>query len=401
MGVPLQNTQAPDYPIRIKEFRKRFGLTQTRMAELLGVSFASVNRWENGQTKPNRLVWKQFVRAEYLGVEALSRDFSPAVYAHYTVNEPKGIYTTQGDVVPPLDFSTPAEIVRVVVEGERLAYGHLYNPAFASETSHIDPLPHQRMAVYEHMLTQPRLRFLLADDAGAGKTIMAGLYIREMLARRLIHRVLIVPPAGLVSNWERELRMLFSLPVRVAVGSEAKSGNPFLEPDTDLLIVSIDTLAGDKMFARLQESGVRPYDLVIFDEAHKLSADRQPDFTIRKTDRYKLAEALAGVRTDDQRWQLTWSARHLVLLTATPHMGKDYPYYCLWRLLEPETLSTFDAFSSYPPDARKRHFIRRTKEEMVRFDGSQIYPKRISDTLSYDLTHGTISEQLLYDETTA
>lgn len=257
------------------------------------------------------------------------------------------------------------------------------------------------MAVYEHMLTQPRLRFLLADDAGAGKTIMAGLYIREMLARRLIHRVLIVPPAGLISNWERELRMLFSLQVRVVAGSEAKSGNPFIEPDSDFLIVSIDTLAGDKMFARLQEEDVRPYDLVIFDEAHKLSADRQPDFTVRKTDRYKLAEALAGVRTDDPRWQLSWSARHLVLLTATPHMGKDYPYYCLWRLLEPETLSTFDAFSSYPPDARKRHFIRRTKEELVRYDGSQIYPKRISDTLSYDLTQGTISEQRLYDETTA
>ena len=205
---------------------------------------------------------------------------------------------------------------------------------------------------------------------------MAGLYIREMLARRLINRVLIVPPAGLVSNWERELHNLFSLPFRVIVGSEAKSSNPFLESGSDLVIVSVDTLAGEKMFARLQETEVRPYDLVIFDEAHKLSADRQPDFTVRKTDRYKLAEALAGVRTDDQHWQLSWSTRHLILLTATPHMGKDYPYYCLWRLLEPELLSTFDAFGAYPADARKRHFIRRTKEEMVRYDGSPIYPKR-------------------------
>ena len=87
----------------------------------------------------------------------------------------------------------------------------MFNPAFATEISQIDPLPHQRIAVYEHMLKQFPLRFLLADDAGAGKTIMSGLYIREMLARRLIRRVLIVPPAGLVGNWQRELATLFSL----------------------------------------------------------------------------------------------------------------------------------------------------------------------------------------------
>ena len=80
-----------------------------------------------------------------------------------------------------LDFTTSPAIVRAVVEGERLSLGHLFNPAFATEISRIDPLPHQRIAVYQHMLPQPRLRFLLADDAGAGKTIMAGLYIREML----------------------------------------------------------------------------------------------------------------------------------------------------------------------------------------------------------------------------
>src|SRR4051794_22165252 len=84
-----------------------------------------------------------------------------------------------------IDFLTDPEVVRVVAEGERLAYGHLFNPAFATEISLIDPLPHQRIAVYDHMLPQPRLRFLLGDEPGAGKTIMAGLYIREMLARRL------------------------------------------------------------------------------------------------------------------------------------------------------------------------------------------------------------------------
>src|SRR5205807_10547065 len=155
--------------------------------------------------------------------------------------------------------------------------------------------------------------------------------------------------------------------------------------ESTLLIISIDTLAGERVFSRLQESTVEPYDLVIFDEAHKLSADREPDFSVRKTDRYLLAEALAGMAHDDPRWQLGWSCRHLLLLTATPHMGKDFPYYCLWRLLEPEALATIDAFNAYPVDARCRHFLRRTKEELVYFDGKPIYPPRYSDTLSYDL----------------
>ncbi len=130
----------------------------------------------------------------------------------------------------PVDFTSDPEVVRLVVEGERLTYGHLFNPAFATEISIIEPLPHQRIAVYDHMLQQPRLRFLLADDAGAGKTIMTDLYIREMLTRRLISRVLIVPPAGLVGNWEHEMHSLFNL--------------PFTDPQSDLLIVSVDTLPG-------------------------------------------------------------------------------------------------------------------------------------------------------------
>ncbi len=300
----------------------------------------------------------------------------------------------------PIDFTSDPEVVRLVVEGERLTYGYLFNPAFATEISMIEPLPHQRIAVYDHMMQQPRLRFLLADDAGAGKTIMTGLYIREMLTRRLISRVLIVPPAGLVGNWEHEMHSLFNLPFTIVVGNDARSGNPFTGPQSDLLIVSVDTLRGDSMFSRLQEAEVIPYDLVIFDEAHKLAADREADFRVRKTDRYRLAETLAGIPNEDPRWELSWSCHHLLLLTATPHMGKDFPYYCLWRLLEPDALSTIDAFNAYPMDARRRHFIRRTKEELVYFDERPIYPPRISNTLSYDLSKGEVSEQQLYDATT-
>ena len=381
-----------DSRLRIKRLRARLELTQNRLAELLGVSYVSVNRWENGQSRPSALAWQKIVRAETAGIDGL-RESQPQVTQ--TVRE-----TVPATGSPQIDFCGDPEAVRLVAEGERLTYGHLFNPAFATETSLIEPLPHQRIAVYRQMLGQPRLRFLLADDAGAGKTIMAGLYIREMLARRLIRRVLVVAPGGLAGNWRREMRTLFSLPFRIAEGSEARSGNPFTGPDSDLLIVRVDTLAGDRMFSRLQEPSVVPYDLVVFDEAHKLSANRDPDLTIRKTDRYCLAEALVGLSPGDPRWQLGWTCHHLLLLTATPHMGKDFPYYCLWRLLESDIFSTQDAFKAYPADARRQHFIRRTKEEMVRFDGSRIYPTRISDTFSFDLTQGGVSEQRLYDETT-
>lgn len=376
-----------DFSNRVRRLREKIGLTQVQLAERLGVSFASVNRWENGQSKPAALAWQKLLQLEASGLGATeSQDVAGEVAV-----------TADGR----LDFLAPPERVRLFAEAERLSFGHLFNPTFATEISLIDPLPHQRIAVYEHMLPQPRLRFLLADDAGAGKTIMAGLYIREMLARRLIRRVLVVPPAGLVGNWERELRSLFSLTFQVVRGADARIDNPFASLDSDLVICSVDTLAGDRVFGRLQEPAVESYDLVIFDEAHKLSADREADLSVRRTDRYRLAEALAGIRCGDPRWSLRWAAQHLLLLTATPHMGKDFPYYCLWRLLEPEVLPTVDAFNAYPRDARAKRFIRRTKEEMVHLDGRPLYPTRESSTLSFELTQGGVSEQALYDQTTA
>ena len=373
-----------DYAERIKRLRGEIGLTQQALADRLGVSFATVNRWENHQTKPSRLYWSQLRQLEMRVAEES---------AQYGKKKEK----------PPsiLDFTAQPEIVKVLAEGERLSFGHLMNPAFATEISSIDPLPHQRIAVYDHMLHQARLRFLLADDAGAGKTIMSGLYIREMLSRRLMHRILIVTPAGLLGNWRRELLTLFNLPFHIVTSADARADNPFIGEAGDQIIISVDTLASSRMFARLREPNVVPYDLVIFDEAHKLAADRGNDLRVRKTDRYCLAEALAGARSQIEHWRLGWSAHHLLLLTATPHMGKDYPYYALWRLLEPEMLATPEAFDEYPSEQRRAHFIRRTKEEMVFLDGRPLYPKRISDTLGYELSQGEVSEQTLYDETTA
>ena len=376
-------------PAEIRQLRHSINLTQQRFAALLGVSFVTLNRWENGQSKPSAMGLSKLQGVSRQGVagDVLKEKGPPS----------PGTSTE----APRLDFSGDANALRVLVEGERLSYGHQSNPAFATEISKIDPLPHQRIAVYEHMLPQGRLRYLLADDAGAGKTIMTGLYIRESLTRRRLRRVLIAVPAGLVGNWHRELRDLFQLRFDIVTSRDAKERNPFTGPDSDLVVVSMDSLRRKRLFSCLQRPDVMPYELVVFDEAHKLAASRDSDGTFRRTDRYRLAEALAGVRDLPNDWHLPWSARHLLLLTATPHMGKQYPYYCLWRLLEPELFSTETAFMNFPHESRSRYFIRRVKEEMVTLHGQPLYPPRLCDTISYELAQGNSSEQFLYDETTA
>ncbi len=372
----------------IKDLRVELGLTQAEFAERLGVTYVTISRWENGQSRPNRLAVK--------AMTALAQSSGAGKSA---VREAHATYAPSSQPLV-VDFRGDAEAVRLFVEGERLRYGHLFSPDFGSETALIDPLPHQIIAVYRHMLQQPRLRFLLADDAGAGKTIMAGLYIREMLNRRLIRRVLIVPPAGLVGNWKREMKTLFSLHFREAAGADCRNENPFAGPGSNLVIASLDTLAGGRAFDRLAQPDTEPYDLVVFDEAHKLSASRNNDGTYDTTDRYKLAELLAGAESLQQTRSprdIPWHAHHLLLLTATPHMGKDFPYYALWRLLEPAMLRTIDAFNAFPAESRRQYFLRRTKEEMVKFDGSRIYPTRVSQTAGYDLSS---REQELYDQLT-
>lgn len=296
-------------------------------------------------------------------------------------------------------FRAKPEIVSLVAEAHRLRHAYLFNRLFATETSLIDLLPHQLAAVYgvpggdtntpeqPGMLDLPRLRFLLADDAGAGKTIMIGLVIREMLLRRLVRRVLVVPPAGLARNWERELRILFRLGFRLLSSADMReSYNPFADPQNDLAIMSVDTLWRDK--ARAAYLAAPPYDLVIFDEAHKLAGRINADFTIERTRRYEMAELIARQQ------------RHLILATATPHMGKDEPYYLLWRLLEPELFAAREAFERLSGTQKRRYLLRRMKEEMVNFEGRPLFPPRDSKTIFYPLRPGPGQEQDLYNQVT-
>ena len=373
---------------RIRLLRMQLGLTQQQFAEQLHVTPLTVLRWESRQSTPRRLALQRLQELEAtVSVPAAGGAAAPS--------------SVLPAAPPALDFAGNPEAVLAVAEAHRLAFGHQFNPAFASEISRIDPLPHQRIAVYEHILAQDPIRFLLADDAGAGKTIMTGLAVREMLGRGRIRRVLIVPPAGLVGNWERELRTLFQLPFRIVTGADAKAGNPFGGEGGDLAIVSLDTLAGEGVFDRLRRADTPAYDLAVFDEAHKLAAATDNHRT-RKTRRYRLAEALAGCAAPEGDYAgLRWCARHLLLLTATPHMGKDSPYHHLWRLLDPQVFATGEACRRFPVQERGRHFIRRTKEEMVGLDGRPLYRQRVCDTFSYDLSAGAQGEQALYDATSA
>lgn len=300
----------------------------------------------------------------------------------YSVEELQSRFELASDA-----FRADANLVRLVAEAHRLQHAYLFNPIFATETSLIDPLPHQFIAVYEHLLKHNPLRFLLADDAGAGKTIMTGLYIQELLLRQQGERILIVPPAGLIGNWERELRVCFRLQFRILSSADAANTNPFDDPENRLAIISLDTLRQERMQDCLFEA--QPYDLVVFDEAHKLSARYESDGTVDKSKRYELAERIA-----DQQ-------KNLLLLTATPHMGKDDAYYFLWRLLLPEYLAAQNAFGRLTNKEKSKHLLRRMKEEMVTFDGKPIYPPRRSQTIAYPLKQGEVSEQSLYDAVTA
>ena len=300
----------------------------------------------------------------------------------YSVEELQSRFERASDA-----FQADANLVRLVAEAHRLQHAYLFNPIFATETSLIDPLPHQFIAVYEHLLKHYPLRFLLADDAGAGKTIMTGLYIQELLLRQQVKRVLVVPPAGLIGNWERELRVCFRLPFRILSSADAANANPFADPKNRLAIMSLDTLRQERMQDCLFEAP--PYDLVIFDEAHKLSARYEADGTVDKSKRYELAERIAAQK------------KNLLLLTATPHMGRDDAYYFLWRLLLPEHLAAQKAFERLAEHEKSKHLLRRMKEEMITFDGKPIYPPRRSQTIAYPLKQGAVSEQSLYDAVTA
>ncbi len=281
---------------------------------------------------------------------------------------------------PRWTFSADGAAFKLASEARRIELAHLFDPFAALEASTIDPLPHQIEAVYERLLPLQPLKFLLADDPGAGKTIMSGLYIRELMLRGDCDRCLIVAPGSLVEQWQEELDDRFGLRFEIlsrAMVEDARTGNPFLEKNH--LIARLDQLSrSEELQAKLS---VTDWDLVIFDEAHKLSA-RLYGNEVKRTLRYNLGE-LMRERT-----------RNLLLLTATPHNGSNDDFLLFLSLLDPDKYSGRLRKGAKVPDVSDvmRRYV---KENLLTFEGKRLFPERIATTAYYDLSP---EEQQLYDD---
>lgn len=271
----------------------------------------------------------------------------------------------------PWAFDGDAASFQLACEAKRIDLAFLFDPMMAVHTSNVMPLPHQITAVYESMLPRQPLRFVLADDPGAGKTIMAGLYIRELVMRADAHRVVIVAPGSLVEQWRDELFEKFGLEFRVYSGALEESstaGNPFDEHNH--LIVRLDQMSrNEDLQEKLCAAG---WDLVIFDEAHKLAAHFFGS-ELKKTGRFKLAEKLGA------------STRHLLLMTATPHNGKEEDFQLFMSLLDSDRF--YGKFRDGVHKVDTTDLMRRmVKEELVRFDNTPLFPERKAYTANYSLS---------------
>lgn len=290
---------------------------------------------------------------------------------------------TLADKEMPWSFSTPGDAFKLASEAFRIHLAHLFDPMMAVHTSDVQPLPHQITAVYESMLPRQPLRFVLADDPGSGKTIMAGLFIRELLMRADAKRILIVSPGSLTEQWQDELRSKFGLEFTLFTRElliNTPSGNPF--DDHSLLIARLDQLARSKELQ--QKIELTSWDLVVVDEAHKLSASHFGR-KINKTQRFRLGELL-GART-----------RHFLLMTATPHNGKEDEFQLFLSLLDPERF-----YGKFREESVEKVDVtdimrRMVKEELITFDGTPLFPERRAYALTYILSE---FEQALYEDVT-
>jgi superfamily II DNA or RNA helicase len=269
-------------------------------------------------------------------------------------------------------FDGDGDLFRLVTEASRIKLAHYFDPYLAIHTSLVEPLPHQITAVYGEMLPRQPLRFLLADDPGAGKTIMAGLLIKELIARSDLERCLIVAPGSLVEQWQDELGQKFGLEFEILTRDmieSSRSGNAF--NDHPRLIARLDVLARNE---DLQEklSSATEWDLIICDEAHRMSASYFGG-EVKYTLRYQLGQRLAQ------------AARHFLLMSATPHNGKDEDFQLFMALLDGDRFE--GRFRDGVHVANVEDMMRRlTKEELLKFDGRPLFPERRAYTAKYELS---------------
>src|SRR5215211_2031997 len=284
----------------------------------------------------------------------------------------------------PWSFDGDGGLLRLVSEANRIRLAHLFDPYLAVHTSRIEPLPHQITAVYREMLPRQPLRFLLADDPGAGKTIMTGLLIKEMIARGDLQRCLVVCPGSLAEQWQDELYRRFHLPFEILTNDKlesARTGNWFLE--TNLAIARLDKLSrNEDVQEKLQAPDAR-WDLVVCDEAHKLSATIFGG-EIKYTKRYRLGQLLSTL------------TRHFLLMTATPHNGKEADFQLFMALLDGDRFEGKFRDGVHVTDTGDM-MRRLVKEQLLKFDGTPLFPERRAYTVNYALSDG---EAALYEAVT-
>ena len=273
----------------------------------------------------------------------------------------------------PWSFDGDGDLFRLVSEAQRIQLAHLFDPVLAVHTSDVEPLPHQITAVYEAMLPRQPLRFLLADDPGAGKTIMAGLLIKELIARGDLQRCLVVCPGNLAEQWQDELYRRFNLPFEILTNDKleaARTGNWFLE--TNLSIARLDKLSRDEdVQQKLQAPDCR-WDLIVCDESHKMSATVF-GLETKYTKRYRLGALLATL------------TRHFLLMTATPHNGKEADFQLFMALLDGDRFEGRFRDGVHVSDSSDM-MRRMVKENLLKFDGTPLFPERIAHTVPYKLS---------------
>jgi len=250
-------------------------------------------------------------------------------------------------------FNGDGNLLRLGIQAYTLGIAYDFDPYFGLSISRVDPLPHQLEAVYDYLLKLARVRFLLADDAGAGKTIMAGLLIKELKLRGMCERILIVAPANLAFQWQRELKEKFDEKFLVIKGDDIRDQfgvNQWLEQKQ--LITSLDLAKRTEILPGLRQV---QWDLIIVDEAHRMSWSPPA----RKTARYALGELLRDI------------SDHMLLLTATPHKGDPANFTLFLQLLDVDAYADVKSIREATDRRRAPFHLRRTKEAMVHFPERQ------------------------------
>ena len=327
----------------------------------------------------------QVVSVDWIGDQAISvvfRDHSGTVAESILYRDDEHRLEVE-KTGRPWSFDADGALLRLVTEANRIKLAHYFDPYLAIHTSLVDPLPHQISAVYGEMLPRQPLRFLLADDPGAGKTIMAGLLIKELIARSDLERCLVVAPGSLVEQWQDELGQKFNLEFDILTRDmieTSRSGNPF--SDRNRLIVRLDVLARNE---ELQDKlmSAQEWDLIICDEAHRMSATYFGG-EVKYTKRYQIGQKLGQ------------ACRHLLLMSATPHNGKEEDFQLFMALLDGDRFE--GRFRDGVHYADTEDMMRRlTKEELLTFDGRPLFPERRAYTVKYELSEG---EAALYTAVT-